>query len=516
MKAPALARPKSAGPKPRVRATKDGSFYVTDSFENLLNRTGVGAGNIGQAGNYGFNPVSRNRLRLEWAYRGSWLVGMIVDCVAEDMTREGVELVCDAAPDELQQFDQEQIQRYQVWTALCQTIKLARLYGGAVGYIMIDGQQPETPLDPTTVGKDAFRGIFPLDRWMLFPQINPDNLVMEMGPELGMPATYEVRPDYGTGLPMMKLHHTRLIRLDGVWLPYWQRIAENLWGQSVVERLWDRLIAFDSGTSGASQLLYQARLRTYQIKDLRKLVAAGGPAFDGVVKQLDLIRKYQSNEGMTILDADDKFETHNYGFEGIDDVLLQLGQQLSGASQIPLVRLFGQSPAGLNATGESDLRTYYDNIKRQQNATLLAGVRKVYHVAWRSQNGKDPPKGWSLQFRPLWQMDDEQRAAVADQTTTAIMAPFTAGVTARSTTLKELKQSGKVTGMWTNITDEMINEAVADDDEKPPDPTELGLTGEEAAPGAAKKPNGQAKNGAGGAPVRKTADAAGAECGEPH
>lgn len=508
---PPLTRPPFA--KPRVRMDADGSLltldssgklWTKDSFENFLTRSGINAGNLSSGGTYGFNPISRNRLKIEWAYRGSWIVGTIIDCIAEDMTREGVALKCDASPDEIDDFEEAQIEDLAVWPELCDTAKWGRLYGGSCGFVMIDGHKPDTPLDVESVGKDQFRGVFPLDRWSLFPSLGPDGLVSDYGPELGLPKFYEVRPDYGTGLPYMKIHHSRMIRLEGVRLPYWQRIAENLWGQSVIERLFDRLVAFDSATQGAAQLVYKAHLRTYAVEGLRKIIAAGGPALDGLLKQMDMVRKYQSSEGITLMDASDRFEVHPYSFEGLDDILLQFGQQLAGASQIPLVRLFGQSPAGMNSTGESDLRTYYDGVKRQQRALYGRGVKTVYHCGWRSQHGEDPPDGWKLTWKPLWQMDDVQRADVAGKTTEAILAPYTAGVTARSVVLKELSEASDVTGMHTNITDEMIDEAEKEDDGKPPTPEELGVgMGGPGQPGANARPGenpagaGKATNGAG-------------------
>ena len=60
-----------------------------------------------------------------------------------------------------------------------------------------------------------------------------------------MPKFYDVVAD-SLALKRARVHHTRVIRIDGQDLPYWQRTAENLWGQSVLERLFDRLIAFDT------------------------------------------------------------------------------------------------------------------------------------------------------------------------------------------------------------------------------------------------------------------------------
>ncbi|HGC2108990.1 TPA: phage portal protein, partial [Escherichia coli] len=71
---------------------------------------------------------------------------------------------------------------------------------------------------------------------------------------------------------------------------------------------------------------------------LRELIALGGQAFEALLKNIDLIRQFQSNEGMTLMDAKDTFETHQYNFSGLDDILSQFAEQISGAVGIPLVR----------------------------------------------------------------------------------------------------------------------------------------------------------------------------------
>lgn len=61
--------------------------FTADSFQNFAARVGLGAGSQNDQSSYGFNLTSRNRLKLEAMYRSSWVVGQVVDVVAEDMTR---------------------------------------------------------------------------------------------------------------------------------------------------------------------------------------------------------------------------------------------------------------------------------------------------------------------------------------------------------------------------------------------------------------------------------------------
>ena len=479
-----------------VTPTQAPPSQTIDSFQNFAARMGIGTGNMTDGATYGFNPITRNRVQLEWAYRGSWIVGQAVDCIADHMTREGVEVQSDSDPEELAQLDQE-IVRLQVWPALCDTIRWSRLYGGALAYIMIDGQNPATPLRIETIRKDQFKGLLPMDRWSLQPSLN--DLISDLGPSFGTPKFYSTTTIGASGLPSAKIHHSRVLRFDGISLPYWQRITENLWGISVIERLWDRLIAFDSVTAGTAQLVYKAYLRTYKVDGLRDIIAAGGPAMEGLAAQMDLVRKYQSSEGLTLMDAKDEFEAHSYSFGGISDVMLQFAQQLAGSLQTPLVRLFGMSPAGLNSTGESDLAMYDDTIKQKQETHLRHAVETIYRLTHLSKFGTPLDENAKFEFRPLRQMTEEQRAAVTVQRTGAITQAYESQLIDRATGMRELKNMGKETGTFNTITDEAIKEAESD---PVPSPEMLGLVSPPVDNGPEAQGSGSGKDGKSRAPVR--------------
>ena len=436
--------------------------FTADSFQNFAARVGLGAGSQHDQSTYSANYLSRNRLLVESMYRSSWVVGQVVDVVADDMTREGINMRGLQSPEDAEEINQE-LDRLQVWDKLNKTIKWSRLYGGAIAVMMIDGQNVSTPLNINTVAKDQFKGLIVLDRWMVVPSL--EDLVTEYGPYYGVPKYYDVITD-SVGLCNQKIHYSRVVRMDGVELPYWQAIAENLWGQSVIERLEDRLTIFDSATLGAGQLVYKAHLRTYKVKGLREIIAKGGRLYDALVKQIQQIRQWQSNEGMTLMDAEDTFETHQYSFTGLDNLLMQFGQQIAGATGIPLVRLFGQSPAGFSATGESDLSNYYDNINQQQEGRMRTPLQMLLAVVSLSKLGKALPDSFKFDFASLWQIDEKVKADVANTVAQAVTTVEESGLISRKTALKELRQSSEVTGIFSHITDEEIE--AADDDPPPP------------------------------------------------
>ena len=453
--------------KKRTRTTSRKNVATTDdavtldSFQNFSLNLGLGTDNALTGSTYGFNPITRIRTLLEWIYRGTWMGAMAVDLVADDMTRAGVEIQDDnLTPDQITDIQTEAV-RLGVWTGVNDNTKWARLYGGAIGVMLIDGQDMFTPLREDTIRPGQFKGIMSFDRW----QVTPSSLlVQQMGPDMGTPLFYTIGDD-APALRGQRVHYTRVIRQVGVKLPWNQTIAENLWGLSVIERIYDRMIAFDSATQGAAQLVYRSYIRTYKIKGMRKLLGMGGKdgeALQILLKYTEMVRKFASMEGMTLIDAEDELTGEQVNVQsGISDALVQFGQQLSGALQIPLVRLFGQSPAGLNATGESDLRTYYDNINNQQNKELYRPLLTVFRLI-AANKGIKVDQNFNIKFASLWQMTEPQKSEVAERDARSIADLEGAGIYDKPTALRDLRQVGRITGRFQNVTDELIKAAEAE------------------------------------------------------
>jgi phage-related protein (TIGR01555 family) len=440
----------------RKRATRqfDPVKRFSDGISNPLLRIGTGTNNTFSATTYKPEFITLNRQQLEWCYQSSWLGDLAVDSVAEDMTREGIEIRCeqpDVIDDLKAAFDD-----FGVFDSLCEAVKWSRLYGGAIAVILIDGQSVEEPL--TTVPRGSFRGLAVLDRWQI-DQTNVGEKVEALGADFGKPKYYRVLPGMSEiDFKAEKIHYSRVIRLEGRRMPYYIRTSYMGWGASVLEPVWNRLQGFDLATEGATQLLSKAYLRYYKVKGLRDILT-NDLANRGFKRQMDIVREFQSAEGMTLGDKDDEFQIHSYTFAGIPDILLQLGQQISGALGIPLVRLFGQSPAGLSSTGESDLRMYYDKIKQQQSTILRTGVKKLLDIVWMSVTGQPVPSDLNFVFNPLWQMSKVDQTTVLTTGVSSIRDTYEQGLIDLPTALKELKRLSDEVGVFSSITDADIAEA---------------------------------------------------------
>lgn len=429
---------------------------TADGYNNFQAKLGNSTQNIQSGSTYIPGYLTRNRVELEFAYRSSFLVGAAVDAVADDMTRKGVTISSRLEPGFKGKVDNFW-DAAAIWDGLNDTIKWSRLYGGALLVVLIDGQDMSTPLKLDRIKEGQFKGVLSLDRWMVTPSYV--NLVTDYGPEFGKPKFYKVVVNQ-KGIPPWKIHHSRVIRLEGDSLPFQQSVSENGWGMSVIERIFERIQAFDTATVGTTQLIHKAHLRTYSIDNLRKVLALpdDSPQLAALMKHMDMIREFQTIEGMTLMDKNDEFATHSYSFAGVADVILRFAEQVSGATGIPLVRLFGQSPAGFS-TGDGDLENYYSRINSQQERRLRRHIRWLMDITWRSLFGEPLPDDFTFEFNKLWEMSDTDRATMASNVATALATAVRDIGMPSHAALSDLRNLSEVIGIGGSLTDQDIDDA---------------------------------------------------------
>lgn len=460
-------RYKRTNPKPSYQQVERGKFNipdpkesisVVDGFTNEMLSLGLGTNNMFSDTQYTkTNMLSWDRETLDAAYRQNWIVGKVVDIVAEDATREWINITGDYTPEQVEQIEKE-AERLKIRDSIRSAIKWGRLYGGAASILLIEGESLSSPLVLDYVRPNSFKGLYVLDRWTLWPSINTP--INEPGPDFGYPKYYRIGTGY-TGsselLDRTVVHHSRLNRFIGLELPYWQRFQDMWWGESVVERMYDRLCAFDNVTFSLVNLVFKAQLRIFKLKDYRKLIAKGGEGLKILKAFMEECRQYQNTDGITMMDEEDSFLTFNPTYSGLNDIMLICGEQLGGAVDIPYVVLFGRGQASIFAGSDQDIRDYYTKIVTFQESTLRSAIDITYKVMIKSM-GLDP-NAFEFEFRTLWKATPPEAAKMAAQDAASVVTAFDAGLIDRSTALAELRQSSLYHNRWTTIDVNMIKEA---------------------------------------------------------
>jgi hypothetical protein len=103
------------------------------------------------------------------------------------------------------------------------------------------------------------------------------------------------------------------------------------------------------------------------------------------------------------LDADgnESFERTEVSFSALPQLMQQINLRMAGGADIPATKLFGQEPAGMNATGESDIRQFYDSAAEYRNR---AAVKLTKILSWAFG------KGIKLEWPSLWEQSDKEQA----------------------------------------------------------------------------------------------------------
>lgn len=428
-----------------------------DAFSNVLARLGAGTPNLLEGTEYSLQRMSRDFNTLNALYRESWIVRRIIDVIPADMLKNWITITSGLDPDVEKRLSLT-LRRTQLIDKLKRGMQWGRLYGGALGVMLVkhQGYDLSQPLQLDWIMPGDFAGLLIFDRWN---GVNPSSELIEdiSDPDYGYPKYYTVTDPAGGG--SVKIHHSRVIRFTGNTLPLWEEIAEMQWGASVVESIFDELRKRDNVSWNIAQLTFMANIRVLKMQDLGQLLAATDNESQAeLLRTLEAQNMLLNNMGMQVMDAADGLETHQYTFGGLADCYQQFIMDISGAAEIPVTRLFGRSPSGLNATGESDLQNYYDMIAEKQESYLRPILNKVLPPFIISTLGS-LPDDFDFEFDPVAEPSDKERADLAKCGTDNVVAAYNAGLISQRTALKELKQQSERTGVWTNITDEDIERA---------------------------------------------------------
>ena len=442
------ATPKG-GQKPNT-APGASAVVTMDAFSNPLFHLGYGSQSPLEATEYPLTRMTDNYALLNSLYRDNWVVQNVVGLMVDDMLREWYKLRGTISPeykDELARVERVT----QIRARLNEGLRWGRLYGGAAGLIMIDGQNDlSKPLDLEMIYPGSFKGLYILDRWQgISPNIR---LVFEGGEEV--PESYSVVD--GSGNTVATVHHSWVIRFTGRELPRIERQAELYWGESEVEALYKDVVAHDNVSANMAALTFQANINTQEVQNLEQLFSLGSTEqqrrFWNTMQAMSVVR---SNFGVQLINKGDAVHNTQYTFTGLQEVYESMCLNLCGASHYPMTKLFGRSPAGMNATGESDLQNYYDYVDSQREAKLRPALERLLPVMAMSAWGA-VPDNLQIDFPPLWTPTAKEVAEIAKVKTEATVAGFQAGIIDLQAAQKELKKLEEETGMFGSLTDEEI------------------------------------------------------------
>ncbi len=388
---------------PAVRMTR------ADDWKNPF----TGQGMVGRDKRVGavFNIHSLSFDQLKDLYLGDDIAARAVETIPKEAMRQGYDVVVsdsteDGDASDLAAAVMDKLEKLGADDYLETTGNYERAYGGGAILIGVNDQQTDLtkPLNLDKVKSLDF--LTPLEAREIQPLYGYTD---PRQPKYGQPEIYQlnsraVLPSHSGNYAAttQQVHESRLIIFPGIRVSRYQvTTARGGWGESVLSRVWRVLRDFNTAWSSAGVLVSDFAQSVIKIQGLWASLSQDG---DKMFQQrLAMMESGRSTINAVTIDAGDSYERQQTPMSGLPELLIQFATRLAASCDMPLTLLFGTSPAGMNATGESDVRFFYDRVAAYQRRKYEPALRRLCQIIFRTMDGKKEPEKWSVKFRPLWQ-----------------------------------------------------------------------------------------------------------------
>lgn len=372
-------------------------MLVQDSWRSTLG--GLGSlSDRGRVGSVAFcDQPSLTDVELSSAYRNLWLVRRLVEAKPEDALREGFGIEEDRIPE---------FMRLNYAThregALERALMLAQLKGGAGVFVGVANAGPDELLEPLPADASSLDIAFleTFDKFQLTAQQRNQDTYSA---DYDKPEVWCVT---GTRRSGMRFHTSRLIKFHGVPLPtsslQGQSAEDRDWGDSVLQAVWADVQRYGVFWQSVAHLMQLSSVGVLKISGLIEMLASQRQ--DTARDRVDLLNESMSITRLMLLDAkhDESYTREAVSFADMPALLQEIQTATAGAFKMPVTKLFGRSPAGMNATGESDTRMWYDEVEVYRERSVKPGLGQLLQIT----DGIAPS---DIEFPSLWQESERER-----------------------------------------------------------------------------------------------------------
>ena len=289
-----------------------------------------------------------------------------------------------------------------------EALKLQRIYGGAALFLVLDdGLEPSEPVVPERVRGIA--DLVPLSRREIVP--HDYNYLNYRKPELYRISTSKAVTTEND-LNYLLVHNSRVLRLDGLYLPWRQRLLNEGWGQSYLQPFYEVWKRYRGATDGMATMLNEMDLFVHKIPGLASKVTAGNEK--ALKTRLEANALARSLYGGMALDTEEEVSFASRSLGGAQEIFDRLTDDLVAAADMPKTLLFGTSPAGgLSESGKYEDKSWAASVERFQTHSLRQPLNQFFQLVLAMPEGPTQgqvPEEWSVHFPPYYSESDSDKA----------------------------------------------------------------------------------------------------------
>jgi phage-related protein (TIGR01555 family) len=311
--------------------------------------------------------------QVEAAYRSSWLVRKIVDVPPLDMTRAWRDWQAEST--DIEKIEAEE-KRLQLKLKCQRALILSRLYGGGALIVGTKDSDPSQPLDTSRVGLGGLTYVHVMSRHQLSLG---EQILDPADPWFGKPAYFEINTL--AGRDRVRIHPSRVVEFIGQKTPEGSIYGGSLvgswfWGDPIMQSIGQAVRNADLAQDGFAALIERAAVDVFKFKDLMSQVGTQ-EGEDRIAKRVAWTSQSKSTHRAMLLDAEDEWNQIEITWSGIPAIVDSYLLVVAGAADIPMTRLLGQSPKGLQSTGDGEERDYRSMISARQDEQLAPALDRI-------------------------------------------------------------------------------------------------------------------------------------------
>ena len=143
--------------------------------------------------------------------------------------------------------------------------------------------------------------------------------------------------------------------------------------------------------------------------DLSQTLMEGG---DQLFRRAELFNRVRRNSGLMMISKDDEdFKNVAAPLAGLHELVAQAQEHMAAPAKIPLVKLTGISPSGLNASSDGEMRCFNDEVHSRQESLFRPNLTRILGFVQIGLFGEvDPNIGF--EFEPLYELSEKEQAEV--------------------------------------------------------------------------------------------------------
>ncbi|MCK5615470.1 DUF1073 domain-containing protein, partial [Candidatus Pacearchaeota archaeon] len=321
--------------------------------------------------------------------------------IPEDGMRNGYTLLNDEK-DKLKDY----LKEIRFDTQVTQAWKYSRLYRGGIVALITQNGPLDEPLPKTNPGHMSLR-VYSAARIDI---MDSDIVKDSSSPYFEDVEVFRIRSRSGEPL---NIHRDRCMVFKGELVPDYNaaniELTYQYWGLSAIQKPWDKLKNLGTAEQGIANAMQEFSVGKYTLENLASILSMNNKdAIDKIITRLEAMNLSKSIMNAVLLGKNEEYSRDNITFAGIPDVMDRMHISVSSVTGIPVTKLFGRSAAGMNATGENDLRQYYDNVGAEQNEKVKPEMNRMINSIGQGVNGKG---NYGIdEFNSLWEPTEKEKA----------------------------------------------------------------------------------------------------------